>query len=309
MEAIGNALREARERLGFTLEEVERSTRMRKVRLEALERGDFDSLPSRVQAQGFLRNYAEFLGMDSEQILQQFAQIEGGGARGVARNSVQVDGGASSRTSENKPRRIRIYGDQIITGGAALAVIALLVWGTNRVVASINRAPEADVTEITATSAPPTPASTSTPQPVGLNQLPSQAPLELSPTLTATLPLGLVDSIEIELLADQSAFVQVRVDGRQEYQGRMQIGESLTFRGEDRIELVTGNARGVRVYFNGQDQGILGEVNQVLTRIWTIRGIQTPTPTQTLTPTASPPVPATPTETITSVARSTPGGG
>lgn len=309
METIGDILREAREQLGLTLEEAERSTHIRKMRLEALERGDFDSLPSRVQAFGFLRNYADYLGLDPDKLLHLFAQGEGGVPRSESRKGPKVRRRSNVGIGGTKPRRFRIYGDQIITGGVALAVIALLVWGTNRIVASLNQTP-ADATMETSSSVPlPEDDPSSTPQLAGLSAPPLQATLDLGPTLTATLPLGLVDSIEIELAADQSAYVQVLVDGQEKYQGRMQAGERLTFLGEDRVEVITGNARGLRIYLNGQDQGFLGDVNQVLTRVWTIRGMQTPTPTQTLTPTASPPVTATPTIAIPPVAQSTSGSG
>lgn len=302
MEAIGKTLKEARERLGLTLDEVARSTRIRKVRLEALENGDFDSLPSRVQVQGFLRNYADFLGLDPEQILSELAQLEGRGAKRKAR--VKQPSGEVDRpyVLVDQPRRFRITGDQIITGFVAIAVIALLIWGSNRIISSLNQPaePTSDATMIPEPTMTYTPSST--PQLAGLDNPATQIADTLEPTFTATLPLGLVDSIELELEAVQSTFVQVFVDGVEAFQGRMLIGERRTFRGEDRVEVVTGNARGLRVYFNGIDQGFLGQVNQVLTRVWTIRGMQTPTPTQTLTPTASPPVTETPTPTITPVA-------
>ena len=151
----------------------------------------------------------------------------------------------------------------------------------------------------TDTALAPTGLPTSTALLVGDSNPPVELTIEIEPTATPTLPLGLVDSIELELLAEQSAFVQVIVDGVDEFQGRMSFGERLSFRGEDRVEVITGNARGLRVFFNGQDQGLMGQVNQVLTRIWTIRGMQTPTPTQTLTPTASSPDSQTPTPTMT----------
>jgi len=310
METIGDILRESREQLGLTLEEVERSIRIRKMRLEALERGDFDSLPSRVQALGFLRNYADFLGLDPDKLLHLVTQGEGGSLRGGSTNrGPNIRGRSGVHAGLSKPRRFKIYGDQIITGGVALAVIALLVWGTSRIVAGLNQ-PPAEATEEISSSAPVLEEEpSSTPQLAGLSAPPVQATLDLGPTLTATLPLGLVDSIEIELVADQSAFVQVLVDGLERYQGRMQAGERLTFRGDDRVEIITGNARGLRIYFNGQDQGILGDVNQVLTRVWTIRGMQTPTPTQTLTPSASPPASETPPATITPVPQATTSSG
>lgn len=309
METIGEILRKAREQLGLTLEEVERSTRIRRIRLEALERGEFDSLPSRVQALGFLRNYADFLGLDPEELHQLFTEGEERSSRSGILRGTSVGRRPADGSVTSKPRRFKIYGDQIITGSVALAVIALLVWGTNRIIASLNQTPVVETVEVSSTAPLSQEAPSATPQLAGLSAPPVQTTLDLGPTPTATLPLGLVDTIEIELVAEQSSFLRVLVDGLEQYQGRMQAGERLTFQGDDRVEIITGNARGLRIYFNGQDQGFLGDVNQVLTRVWTIRGMQTPTPTQTLTPTASPPVSETPTATITSIPQSTTGSG
>jgi len=75
MEEIGQFLRETRERLGLTLDEVERATRIRTHHIEAIERGDFEALPSPVQARGFLGNYADFLGLNRDDILLGYAEI------------------------------------------------------------------------------------------------------------------------------------------------------------------------------------------------------------------------------------------
>jgi cytoskeletal protein RodZ len=299
MEAIGQILQEAREQLGLTLDQVERSTRIRRARLEALEEGDFGSLPSRVQVQGFLRNYAEFLGLDHEHILGLYRELEGL----PQKRKAQLPRVTTTSSVDPRRRRFKLNGDQIITGVMALAVIAILVWGTNRIFAGVGQSDVTPTPEEASILPAPTEAPTSTPQLAGLGELPTQTTLDNPPT--ATLTLGLVDSIELEILAEQSSFLQVSVDGEEQYQGRLLAGETLSVRGEERVEVITGNARGIRVRFNGQDQGYLGEVNQVITRIWTIRGIQTPTPTQTLTPTATPLETETSTPTSTAIV---PGG-
>jgi transcriptional regulator with XRE-family HTH domain len=71
---IGQALRQRRESLSLTLDEIERHTHVRAHYLQALELGDFDHLPSSVQTRGMLNNYAHFLDMDVDTILLQFAE-------------------------------------------------------------------------------------------------------------------------------------------------------------------------------------------------------------------------------------------
>ena len=72
MVEIGRALRTARERQGLELGEVERETRIRARFLAALEEERFEVLPARAYAKGFLRVYADFLGLDGRLIVEEF---------------------------------------------------------------------------------------------------------------------------------------------------------------------------------------------------------------------------------------------
>src|SRR5438445_1069806 len=69
---IGGALRAARERRGLGLGQVERETRIRERYLAALEEERFELLPARAYAKGFLRVYADFLGLDGRLIVEEF---------------------------------------------------------------------------------------------------------------------------------------------------------------------------------------------------------------------------------------------
>jgi transcriptional regulator with XRE-family HTH domain len=68
--ALGRILSETRVARGLTLDEVERDTRIAKRYLEALEREEFGSLPAPVYCRAFLRTYAQYLGLDGNEILR-----------------------------------------------------------------------------------------------------------------------------------------------------------------------------------------------------------------------------------------------
>ena len=70
-QTIGQRLKIEREEQRLTLEKVFEATRIRVPYLQALEADDLSLLPSPVQARGYLRNYAEFLGLDFESILEE----------------------------------------------------------------------------------------------------------------------------------------------------------------------------------------------------------------------------------------------
>ena len=68
----GERLREERLKKHLTLEEVSRKTKIKVSFLLAIEKGEYKKLPSATYAQGFVRNYAGFLGMSEQEVLAIF---------------------------------------------------------------------------------------------------------------------------------------------------------------------------------------------------------------------------------------------
>ena len=69
---IGNSLREARLRQGLDFPELEQSTKIRGKYLRALEDEQFEVLPAQTYVRGFLRTYAEFLGLDGQLYVDEY---------------------------------------------------------------------------------------------------------------------------------------------------------------------------------------------------------------------------------------------
>ncbi len=70
---IGNSLREARERQGLGYPEIELATKIRGKYIRALEEEDFTSIPGDAYIRGFLRSYAEYLGLDGDVYVDEYA--------------------------------------------------------------------------------------------------------------------------------------------------------------------------------------------------------------------------------------------
>jgi len=307
MEEIGRSLLEARERLGLTLDEAERATRIRASHLQALERGDFDALPSPVQVRGFLNNYADFLGLDANAILLQYAET-------LQSRRTRFAPGATFKEPATRPsvqvhsRRPRwLTSDLFIAAAITLGILAILIWGGNRVMAILR--PQVVSTEVVSDilipSFTPTLAETSQPITSASTSDPAVPPGQ---TVIPTQPIffGLADSVNLGIVVEARTWLRVVVDGSETFRDRVIVGEVLEFQGEQVIELTTGNGAGLHVFYNGQDQGLLGDVGQVVIRLWTLEGVLTPTATVTRTPTETPRVSETPTSTSTPIA--TPGG-
>jgi cytoskeleton protein RodZ len=70
---IGSSLREARMRQQLELSQVERDTRIRAKYLGALEEERFEVLPAPAYAKGFLRTYADYLGLDGQRFVDEYS--------------------------------------------------------------------------------------------------------------------------------------------------------------------------------------------------------------------------------------------
>ncbi|HEY7623421.1 MAG TPA: RodZ domain-containing protein [Candidatus Limnocylindria bacterium] len=72
MTSLGEQLRAQREKKGITLEQAAADTRIREKFLHALEEGDHRSLPGAVYTRGFLRNYSDYLDLDTDELIETF---------------------------------------------------------------------------------------------------------------------------------------------------------------------------------------------------------------------------------------------
>ena len=301
MEDIGRKLREARERLGLTLIEVERITRIRVHYLKMLEEGKIDTMPSVVQARGFLNNYAEFLGLNTAAVLDDFAtELQSNHKRKNAKPvTVSPPRPSTVRVRSRRPRWLSV--DLLVAVLGSAGVLAVLIWGGGRIMAGLRQDSEiiddaAALLLATATLSDPN----ITPSP--LPTAGEETTLSFTPEVTATAPdfvIGPSNIVDLRIVGEMRAWLRVTVDGEEEFAGRISPGEMLEFQGQQVIEITTGNGAGVRVYYNGQDQGLLGGFADVVIRLWTLTGPITPTPTLILTPTATitPETTVTPTST------------
>src|SRR5919198_5985270 len=69
---IGNSLRDARERQGLDYAQIELATKIRAKFLRALEEEEFDLLQAETYVKGFLRTYANFLGLDGQLYVDEY---------------------------------------------------------------------------------------------------------------------------------------------------------------------------------------------------------------------------------------------
>lgn len=75
LKGIGDMLRSRRKELNMSLKDVENATSIRTGYLQAIEDGQMERLISPIYAQGFVKQYAIFLGLDGERLVADGAEI------------------------------------------------------------------------------------------------------------------------------------------------------------------------------------------------------------------------------------------
>jgi cytoskeletal protein RodZ len=297
---FGDSLVQQRERLGLSASDIEKEIFIPIRYIETLEESQLEGLPSPVQGRGMLKNYAEFLGLDPDPLLDQFA--------GALQTKHQVEGKDQTRQKPKIriPRQVR----RIFSGpGLASALIFILVGsaltGSFFLVFGRNGETELPTPSIPGVADVLLPSQTAT-----ASLTPAVVEDEISVEITAspvtgeevviessTPTIAVLEStnVQIQLIVLQRSWVRVTVDDEIVYEGRLQPGSVDVYEAERSIELLTGNAGGIEVIYNQRDLGALGLFGEVVSRVFTSEGIATPTPTVTLTPTIT----ETPTPSIT----------
>jgi cytoskeletal protein RodZ len=135
MSSFGEEMKRERELREFTLREVSESTKISLRHLEALERNDFEQLPGGVFNRGFVRAYAQFIGVDPEAMVNAYLLEEQalpsqspGQDRYLRRRNEpgpqRPVGGQQEAAQSRRPR-----GKSILWVGALLVVVAAAIAG------------------------------------------------------------------------------------------------------------------------------------------------------------------------------------
>jgi cytoskeletal protein RodZ len=119
---IGNSLREARMRQGLDFPEIEQGTKIRGKYLRALEEEQFDVLPAQTYVKGFLRSYAEYLGLDGQLYVDEY------NSRFVVGEEEQP---ARPRRSAPPSRGVQVQSRVVLLtllGIAAVTALVIVAW-------------------------------------------------------------------------------------------------------------------------------------------------------------------------------------
>jgi cytoskeletal protein RodZ len=233
--SFGSWLRQQREIRNITLREISDNTKIGLRYLEALEEDRFEVLPAPIFAKGFLREYAKYVGLDPDEVVNFYLTAE---QRYRAERGGEEVSGVIPRlptASTVSPARGLPIG-WLLAAAAAIALILLvlaILWGVRHNRGGKESSPEAGAT-------PPT-----------------VAPLAPAPAPTLAMPAppaaAAADSLLVVSLSfTAECWVEAVVDGDRHISELHVQGESMSIEARDSVVLTLGYASAVRGEVNGR---------------------------------------------------------
>jgi cytoskeletal protein RodZ len=303
MSDLGSQLRAAREAKGLSLDQVFKATRIKAAYIEALESNRIDALPGIVQARGFVRTYANYLGLDGEAL----ASTLDTGSLVMSMPVPPADSPRSSPTHSSQDPQGRIIELAKPVGTAPSkpiepAASQPIGTTTKPVTAKLDRSP-APAQSATGKLRVPTFSSTASKPPASsMGGIPTPvllagaivlfligavliltalagAPKSLAPsssTLDSTTVINSVPAqvvamnsgpLSLTLAASEHVWVRITTDGQTALEGMLSPNETQDWTADDQIIVETGNAAALSVTCDGQTS-VLGDRGQVVARAW-----------------------------------------
>ncbi|WP_031514476.1 helix-turn-helix domain-containing protein [Desulfofalx alkaliphila] len=256
---VGNRLRESRLAQGYSLEQVEEATKIRSKYIEALENEEYHLLPGEVYVVAFMRNYAKYLGLDDEELVQQYRAQQSPPTPEISQEDyTEKPKRRKRREIRRKPRKgkPRTLSYVIVASIIFLAVIAFAAMNSDKSskpdtaqqpgVGQEDRLPDTDIGEQDDND--------------GLDgNLPNEDPDQ-------------PQQVELVLsVVEDRCWMNIEVDGQTEFSGIASAGEIKEFIGQERIYIELGNAGVVEVQLNGENLGTLAPRNHVYRTEFTVQ--------------------------------------
>ncbi|HEV2963251.1 MAG TPA: RodZ domain-containing protein [Candidatus Angelobacter sp.] len=311
MGVFGDRMRREREMRGVTLEEISESTKISKRALQALEEEDFDLLPGGIFNKGFVRAYARFLGIDEEQAVADFIAADTDNHEPQEENKFPLNMEDRAVQPPLNPKRSRV---PVLLALLLLAAAAggWTVWNKyrwqhganesqgseasvpdnrvpgqllsghetqkNAIAAGTAASPSGDTTNL---SDPGQKTDSSTPSNNDSEAALNDATNKQSASSSADFPTSDSESVPvykqpftISIKANEDSWISIVADGKPKIEGILNAEKQKSVTAKKELVLVTGNAGGIEVSYNGKPIAPLGKNQQKRTITFTAQGLK-----------------------------------
>ncbi|KAB8332498.1 helix-turn-helix domain-containing protein [Scytonema tolypothrichoides VB-61278] len=261
-------LRQVREERSVGLKELAAYTRIQPAILQAMEEGRFEELPEPIYVQGFIRHYANAIGLDGAALAKTVANI----------CLTPEESNNDHQVVDEKPTiYIPLFVPYVLLLGVASFGLFYLL-NPQRSVQSSNQkdlsplAAEQNTEFATQASSltsskpktrPPVTSSTTkalSPALTTITPTPSSALTTITPTPS---PQEATTPVEVTLELQDTSWLRVKVDGKTEFEGELKKGDKKTWTAKKEVMVRSGNAGAVLISTNKKQPTPLGSVGSI----------------------------------------------
>lgn len=229
---VGELFKENREKQGLDLKDVAVTLRIRYEYLKALEENLFEKLPADVYTKGYIREYARFLGLDPEQLINDYIERINPPRRQTGHDSLNEKGVPETPPAKNS---FFIYAPILLIVSVIFLFFANLYVQYQRALIIENQGKYVSEPSVMA-----------------------DAQKGVPPEQNAA------SVYKLELTATEKTWLRIESGDAEPDEVLMEPGDSIEWESKEGFNLKLGNAGGVRAALNGKDIGILGERGKVI---------------------------------------------
>jgi cytoskeleton protein RodZ len=257
--SFGEHLKRERELREITIREISDETKVSCRYLEALEQDNRSKLPAEVFIKGFVRSYANYIGLDPDEAILRYQEYQ---------KTLQMTGDANSSVAEppkSEPKKEKknywTWGILVLLILAVLFYYGYTTWNRGDV------PPVSDISvqgeKMKAVIPLPAPDEALDEK---LTAPSSDVMIESKPEAETigTPETASLKPLDITLSAVERTWLAVDVDSSQHYDVTLQPGEEIHFSMRDEMRLTIGNAGGLLIETGGRRFGPLGESGRVV---------------------------------------------
>jgi len=305
--SFGARLKEERERRKVTLDEISASTKISTRLLHALEDDHFELLPGGIFNKGFIRAYAQHLGLDEDQVIAEYLE-----ASGVPSAEGKPDGSLATPVGDMYAEAYAEDSPSIPWGLFAIVLLivalAFAVWGFY-VRGTANGGKVSSAQHPDSASLPPAPVS----PPVTSNSKPPAVKASAAPTRPAVTPVSTgatrdsaarimggssatvapSGAILVRISAREDSWVSITADGKRILQDTLNASVEKSVQAAKEITVKTGNIGALDFEWNGKKLPPQGSEGEVMTLSFDASGWHT-VPKPVSAPESTAPAPESP---------------
>ena len=286
MGAFGERLKREREKRKITLDEVAQATKISTRFLRAIEEEKFDLLPGGIFNKGFVRSYANHLGLNAEEAVADYTEAYNASH---PQESTVVDPEAEGRkileqrvqrAHRNRPRLERIpWGKATIA--LLLFALGFALWGSY----SRTNKPQNDVPVQKQEAVKPVRPSANVrtlpkSQPTSTASQATSATDQRTPATASVNTQNANDpgSFDVAIRAHEDSWIHITADGKDLLEDTLPADSQKSVRANSQVVIKAGNIGALDFWFNGQKLPAQGDLDQVKTVTFDSAGLVNPTP-------------------------------